>query len=88
MTAALNYIYEIFDYFLEFVFNGMEFFNNVTFGWVCIACLIFGLLIRSILQVPNRIHGNIKVNSLNRSEGYRAWDEGQNGFSYRKRRYF
>lgn len=59
MNEALTYIYYFYDRLINFVFNDMEFFKNVTFGWVLITCIVFGLLIRNILRIP--VHGNITI---------------------------
>lgn len=52
MAEALQYLYYFYDKFINFVFNEMEFFSNVTFGWVCITCFVFGILIRNIVRLP------------------------------------
>lgn len=52
MTEALNFIYYIYDKFVDLVFNRLEFFNNVTVGWVAVGCFIFGILIKSLLALP------------------------------------
>lgn len=52
MTEALSYIYSIYDKLINFIFNEMEFFSGVTFGWVCVTVFIFGILIRNIVRLP------------------------------------
>lgn len=52
MAEALQYLYYFYDKFINFVFNEMEFFSNVTFGWVCITCFVFGILIHNIVRLP------------------------------------
>lgn len=52
MSDALTFLYYIYDKFINLVFNQMEFFTNVTFGWVLVGCLIFGVLIKSLLALP------------------------------------
>lgn len=61
MTEALNYLYYIYDSFLDFVFNQMEIANNVSIGWIAIVVILFGLMIRSILNLPRGIHKNREV---------------------------
>lgn len=53
MTEALGYIYEIFDRFIQFVFNDMVLFSGVTFGWVIISLLIFGFVLSNLLTIPS-----------------------------------
>ena len=52
MNDALKYIYYIYDKFVDLVFNKLEFFTNVTVGWVLVGCLLFGILIKSLLSLP------------------------------------
>lgn len=52
MNDALTFIYYIYDKFIDLVFNRLEFFTNVTVGWVLAGCLIFGILIKSLLALP------------------------------------
>lgn len=62
MTEALGYIYEIFDRFIEFVFDDMVLFSGVTFGWVIISLLIFGFVLSNLLTIPS-------VPSVGRTKG-------------------
>lgn len=52
MSEAINYIYVIFSRFLDFVFNDMLIAQGVSIGWVVVSLLIFGVLVRSILNLP------------------------------------
>ena len=52
MTTALTYIYDIFDEMVNLMFNTCEISTNVTIGWIGVACLLFGMMIRSILNLP------------------------------------
>lgn len=68
MTDALNFLYYIYDKFINLVFNQLEFFTNVTVGWVAVGCLIFGILIKSLLALPRsspRIYLNNRKDSKN-----------------------
>lgn len=60
MSEALGYIYEIYDNFINFVFNQMEIEAGVTIGWVAVAVFIFRILIKSLLNLP-RSGRSIKV---------------------------
>ena len=55
MSEALSYLYEIFDGFLDLMFNQFYLFTGVSVGWVAVTVLIFGLVIRSILNVPRSV---------------------------------
>ena len=52
MTEALNYIWYIFDKLINWFFNDTVLFEGVTIGWVIVVITVFGLLIRSLLNVP------------------------------------
>lgn len=65
MSEALQYIYYIFDKLLNWIFNDAEFFPNVTVGWVIITILLFGMVIRSILNLPRNIKWSNNANSTN-----------------------
>lgn len=65
MSEALTYIYQIFSSFVSFVFNNMLITQNVSVGWVAVVVLIFGILIRSILNVPR----SISIKDRSRSRG-------------------
>lgn len=60
MSDALNILYQIYDQFINLVFNTLELFPNVTVGWIAITCFVFGILFRNILALPNK-SGSIKV---------------------------
>lgn len=52
MSDALNLFFVIYKDLLGFVFNDMTIGTGVSVGWVAITCLVFGILIRSLLAVP------------------------------------
>lgn len=52
MTEALSLIYNFFDRWLILVFDNLELFDGVTIGWVIAVCIIFGILIRNIINIP------------------------------------
>ena len=58
MAQALTFLYQIYQQFIGFVFNDMEIAPNVTFGWLAISVMVFGILINSILNIPKGIHVN------------------------------
>lgn len=63
MTEALQYIYYIFDKLLDWLFNSAEFFPNVTIGWVIITIILFGMVIKSIINIPRSVRrSNISRN--------------------------
>lgn len=55
MNEALTYIYLIYSRFISLVFTDFALFNGVTIGWVLISVLVFGILIRSILNLPKGV---------------------------------
>lgn len=55
MQKALDYIYYVFDKCIVFLFNDMELKTNVTFGWIVVSVIIFGLLIQNILNLPRHM---------------------------------
>ena len=52
MSTALGYIWYIFDKLINWFFNDTEMFEGVTIGWVIIVVTVFGLLIKSLLNIP------------------------------------
>ena len=52
MSNALTIIFQIYDKFVNFVFNQMNIVTNVSVGWVMVGCFIFGVLLKSILALP------------------------------------
>ena len=67
MSEALEYIYYIFDSMFDWLFNDAELFENVTIGWVIIVVTVFGLLIRSLLNIP-RSARTVNTNRLPRNQ--------------------
>lgn len=57
MSEALGYLYEIYETFLDLVFNEFELFNNVTIGWIGIVVIVMSMIIVSILNVPKLSRG-------------------------------
>lgn len=55
MNEALQYLYYIYDKFIVFVFDTMEISPNVSIGWIALSVMLFGLLIRSILNIPRQM---------------------------------
>ena len=56
MVDALNYIYLIFDKFVQCVFVDLELYSGVTLGWIAVSVLLFSLMIRSILNLPKSMN--------------------------------
>ncbi len=67
MTEALGYIWYIFDKLISWFFNDTEMFEGVTIGWVIIVVTVFGLLIRSLLNIP-RSARTVNTNRLPRNQ--------------------
>ena len=59
MQEALNEILQCYLMFLDFVFEDMLLFNGVSFGWIIICLIVFGILVRSVLALPRGIASNI-----------------------------
>lgn len=55
MNEALNYLYYIYNKFLNLVFNQMQIASGVTVGWIMISIFVFGIMIRSILNLPRGV---------------------------------
>lgn len=55
MNNALTVIEYILNKFVGFIFNDMKLNNSgsVTFGWVLVVLIIFGILIGAIVAVPH-----------------------------------
>lgn len=54
MSEALNFLYAIYDKFVNLVFNQFELFPNVTIGWIAITVFVFNILFRNVLALPNK----------------------------------
>lgn len=57
MSEALQYLYYFYDKFIDFIFNDMEFFSNVTFGWIMVTVIVFGIMFFNVINVP--VNGRI-----------------------------
>lgn len=55
MNQALTYLYYIYDKFVNLIFNQLEIATNVSIGWILVAVIIFGMLIRNILNLPRHM---------------------------------
>lgn len=53
MTEALGYIYQVFDGFINFVFNTATITEGVTLGWVLISTFIISFVLSNILVIPS-----------------------------------
>ncbi len=54
MSDAINYIYLVFNSFINFIFNEMVIIGNVYFGWVILSLIVLGILVRNLLALPNK----------------------------------
>lgn len=59
MQDAIDLFYLIFSKLITLVFDQLEIVSNVTVGWVLATIFIFGVLIRSLLNLP-RSAGTIR----------------------------
>lgn len=57
MAEALTILYQIYNSFLDLVFNRFELFTGVTIGWVLVSIVVFGLMISNILNLPRLSSG-------------------------------
>lgn len=62
MDNAISLFNYIFNKFLSMIFVNFQISNNVTLGWVIISIIVMGILINSILNIPNNIRFNKKYN--------------------------
>lgn len=56
MTIALTYIYQIFNEFVDLVFNDMMLFPGVSFGFVFIDILLITAVMKAFIDLPGTIH--------------------------------
>lgn len=62
MSEALSYILYIYQKMISLLFNDLEVDNGITIGWIIIVCLVFSIIIRSVVAIPSR-GTNIHVGS-------------------------
>ena len=55
MSDAISIFYSIFDKIYNLVFNQAFIVEGVSVGWVFIVVLIFGVLIRMLLNIPSGV---------------------------------
>lgn len=55
MTDAISIFYSIFDKIYNLVFNQAVIVEGVSVGWVFIVVLIFGVIIRMLLNIPSGV---------------------------------
>lgn len=81
MNEALIYLYYIYNKFIVFVFDTMEIAHNVSFGWIAISVMLFGLIIRSVLNIPKQMGSFDKfrehtyVTNTTNSDGSKTWSQ-------------
>lgn len=71
MQEALTWIYSIYDLFIDFIFNQAIIVEGVSFGWILVSIIVFGILIRGFLVVPRGI-AVAGVSEVERSKWKRA----------------
>lgn len=58
MVQAWQYLWYIYQKFMNFIFNDFVLYNNngrvVSFGWFIIAIFVFGILFRNLLMLPKK----------------------------------
>lgn len=69
MSDAIYVFYSLYFYLLNFVFNDMTIVSGVSVGWVAITCLVFGILIRSLLAVPRAAQSHTFRSKDGRNDG-------------------
>lgn len=57
MSEALTYLYQIYETFLNLVFNEFELFTNVTIGWIGVVIIVMSMIIISVLNIPKLSKG-------------------------------
>lgn len=55
MTDAISIFYSIFDKIYNLLFNQAVIVEGVSVGWIFIVVLIFGILIRMLLNIPSGV---------------------------------
>lgn len=58
MSQALSFIRRFFTMMTEFVFQDMVFSGSsspVSVGWVIVCCIIFGMVVKSVLVLPQAL---------------------------------
>ena len=55
MSDAISIFYSIFDKIYNLIFNQAVIVEGVSVGWVFIVVLIFGILIRMLLNIPSGV---------------------------------
>lgn len=52
MNDAIEVFYYIFSKIYNLLFNSIQIAEGVSLGWILVTVIIFGILIRSILNLP------------------------------------
>lgn len=52
MLDAINFIYLVYDKLINLIFNQFQIVQGVSVGWVLVVIVAFGLMIKSILNLP------------------------------------
>lgn len=69
MENAFTLVFSILGRFLDLFFNQFVIVQGVTVGWVFIVCLMFGIVISSLLNVPNGVVNRSYIASREAARG-------------------
>lgn len=61
MSDAITVFYYVFNKIYNFLFNQAVIETGVSIGWIFVTVVVFGLLIRSILNLPSGILSRAKA---------------------------
>lgn len=61
MSDAITVFYYVFNKIYNFLFNQAIIETGVSVGWIFVTVVVFGLLIRSILNLPSGILSRAKA---------------------------
>lgn len=68
MSDAISVFYYVFNKIYNFLFNQAFIEEGVSIGWIFVTVVIFGLIIRSILNIPNGFRSRLSKSSKSREE--------------------
>lgn len=62
MAQALDLFRYVLTKFINLIFTDLQIENSVTLGYVIISIILMGIIINSILNIPNNVRFNKKYN--------------------------
>lgn len=68
VNDALNFVFALLNYFVNFVFNAEVIPGVVTLGWLFVCTTIFTILLRYAVAIPRVAINSMKNNSRERKE--------------------